>query len=288
MAIRREPRMRIIPAIGQLPALRLHALHYREAGQDWQVEDHVHPWWQWYCTVTGEVPLRIDGRDHPLSTEEWVLIRPGSVRAIGPVDPGSGYLVALFHLDGIDLSPIAERTLPLPDPLRSDFHALLDELRRLDERRERDRSALGGALRATLVTRLLLGLLRSGGEAAPDAPAPAGADRREDFAARTEAWMSAHLHRQLTREAIASAMGLSAPHFARLIRAATGETPLKRLTRLRLERARALLLETARPITLIAGDVGFQSFSHFSSLFRAEVGLTPSDYRRLRGRVWGG
>ncbi|PXY22136.1 AraC family transcriptional regulator [Prauserella muralis] len=56
------------------------------------------------------------------------------------------------------------------------------------------------------------------------------------------------------------------------------------LRRLRLERARALLLaEPLRPVAGIAADCGFDSESGFYRAFRAATGQTPAEYRRSHG-----
>ncbi len=78
---------------------------------------------------------------------------------------------------------------------------------------------------------------------------------------------------------IAQAAYVSEYHFARLFKRITGVTPHTYLANLRLERARELLITTARPISEIAGMVGYQSQSHFTKAFKAITGLTPRGYR---------
>ena len=101
--------------------------------------------------------------------------------------------------------------------------------------------------------------------------------------AKAEAHMRENLHRPLARAEVAASVGVSEAHLARLFRAATGGGVNKRLTEMRIVRAKELLAESALPVTAIAGQVGFSSFSHFSLLFRRAVGLSPSDYRRSGG-----
>lgn len=50
----------------------------------------------------------------------------------------------------------------------------------------------------------------------------------------------------------------------------------------RIARAKDLLAETAMPVIDVGGTVGYDSPSHFASLFRRHVGISPSEYRRLR------
>jgi LacI family transcriptional regulator len=60
----------------------------------------------------------------------------------------------------------------------------------------------------------------------------------------------------------------------------TGRTLLGELRRVRLERARRLLLETDLSLSRIAGAAGYSSESYLTQVFRQELGQTPARYRR--------
>ena len=79
--------------------------------------------------------------------------------------------------------------------------------------------------------------------------------------------------------ALARVAHVSPAHFSRQFRATFGETPHRYLQRRRVERAMELLRETARPVTEICFDVGFNSLGTFSRTFREIVGESPSAYR---------
>ncbi|WP_245413393.1 helix-turn-helix domain-containing protein [Mangrovicella endophytica] len=55
----------------------------------------------------------------------------------------------------------------------------------------------------------------------------------------------------------------------------------------RVERACRLLLDTADPITRIMLDAGFGTKSNFNREFQRVTGMTPSAYRRAKGRPSG-
>ncbi|MFF9555755.1 helix-turn-helix domain-containing protein [Streptomyces albus] len=80
---------------------------------------------------------------------------------------------------------------------------------------------------------------------------------------------------------IAAEAHLSVFHFIRVFRAATGQTPYRYLTRLRIERAQELLTTTDLPLAHIAQRCGFASPGSLSSAFLAHVGVRPSAYRRI-------
>jgi AraC family transcriptional regulator len=93
-----------------------------------------------------------------------------------------------------------------------------------------------------------------------------------------------HIGEGLDLGSISRAAGLSAFHFARLFKAATGDSPFHFVTRKRMERAKELLRKTRLPISDIAERVGYQQPSHFSGRFRSVLGCSPDAYRKGIGR----
>lgn len=91
--------------------------------------------------------------------------------------------------------------------------------------------------------------------------------------------MNQHLAQDFSLAKLAQAAQLSEYHFSRLFKHATGLAPSHYFIRLRIARARQLLLETERSVIDIGLEVGYSSPSHFSQVFRREVGVTPSAYR---------
>jgi transcriptional regulator GlxA family with amidase domain len=78
---------------------------------------------------------------------------------------------------------------------------------------------------------------------------------------------------------LARVAGVSKFHFVRAFDATYGETPIRYLTRRRIERAQALLRSANLTVTEICMLVGFASLGSFSTRFTAMVGETPTAYR---------
>ena len=94
----------------------------------------------------------------------------------------------------------------------------------------------------------------------------------------------AHLADEITLDALAAQVNLSAYHFARSFRATTGMTPHAFVTGHRLMVAQDRLLRGNASVAGIALSVGFCNISHFRRLFRRRYGLTPADLRRAAAR----
>jgi len=77
---------------------------------------------------------------------------------------------------------------------------------------------------------------------------------------------------------------LSPFHFARLFRDATGLSPHRYVTHLRVQRAQEALALARCSLVEIALSAGFGSQANFTRAFRNATGLTPGQYRELHRR----
>lgn len=98
--------------------------------------------------------------------------------------------------------------------------------------------------------------------------------------APTLEWMQAHLTEPLTLEDIAQRAHLSVRTLSRRFRSQTGLTPLAWLTAARLRLARSLLETTDHSVEQTAAAAGLGSAANFRARFAAELGTTPTAYRR--------
>ncbi|WP_426960095.1 helix-turn-helix transcriptional regulator [Muricoccus radiodurans] len=94
-----------------------------------------------------------------------------------------------------------------------------------------------------------------------------------------DAFMRAHLAEPLTLAGLAREAGMSPFHLLRSFRRVHGETPIRRLTRLRMEAARKYLEAGQEPVSAVAFRCGYDNPSHFATAFRRIVGVSPSAYR---------
>jgi AraC-like DNA-binding protein/ligand-binding sensor protein len=79
---------------------------------------------------------------------------------------------------------------------------------------------------------------------------------------------------------VAKAVNTSTFYFCKLFKRTTGLTFTDYLARVRIERAKKLLLDPNRRVSEVAYDVGFQSLPHFNRVFRRVAGESPTNYRR--------
>lgn len=92
--------------------------------------------------------------------------------------------------------------------------------------------------------------------------------------------MEASAEEELTVEALATRHGVSPDRLERLFRAELGETPGRYWRKLRLRRARDLLVHSRLPVREVALSCGYADASAFSRAFRLAFGTTPEAIRR--------
>lgn len=85
---------------------------------------------------------------------------------------------------------------------------------------------------------------------------------------------------EISREAVAAAIGTNRTYLARSIKSATGMTFSEYITTLRTSYAAKLLTTSDEPLDLIGTLVGFRSKSSYYRAFASAYGCSPSEYRK--------
>jgi transcriptional regulator GlxA family with amidase domain len=96
---------------------------------------------------------------------------------------------------------------------------------------------------------------------------------------RAVAYMQQHFARDLSRQEIADAVGISQNYLSRIFQQELGVSPWEYLSRYRIKQAQDLLRDTDESITEVATRVGFEDPAYFSRVFRKQVGRSPQRYR---------
>lgn len=102
--------------------------------------------------------------------------------------------------------------------------------------------------------------------------------------AEVQRYIDARLAQKISLAELAERAGISRAWFAHNFKLGTGMSPHQFLNKRRVSAACRLLRDTALDLLTISHEVGFSSQSHFTSVFRAQLGCTPGQYRDSGGR----
>lgn len=94
------------------------------------------------------------------------------------------------------------------------------------------------------------------------------------------AYLHQNYSRTITRSELAEMVGVSDNYLTQIFHQELGLSPLECLNRLRILKARELLIAGDDSVSLIAARVGFDDPAYFSRVFRKLTGKSPNAYRR--------
>lgn len=108
-----------------------------------------------------------------------------------------------------------------------------------------------------------------------------GGRKRSDFRVqRMKRFIEQHAYENITLGDIAACLDLSPFTCIRQFKSAMGVTPLRYLSRLRLNRAQALLKTRRLTIAEVAREVGIRDRCYFTRWFSNEAGISPDRFRQ--------
>jgi AraC-like DNA-binding protein len=93
-------------------------------------------------------------------------------------------------------------------------------------------------------------------------------------------YIDKYYHEQIDLEEVSKQAFISKFHFHRLFRRIYQKTPLEYITKKRINKAMEMLSEN-KPVTEVCNEVGFESITSFSNLFKKEIGFPPTYYRNM-------
>jgi AraC-like DNA-binding protein len=99
------------------------------------------------------------------------------------------------------------------------------------------------------------------------------------------AFLRARLSRRFTMREAARQVALNPDYFSRQFRKTFGISPQAWITRARIHRAAAQLLETDMRVKQIAAGLGYDDLYFFSRQFKGVMGRSPRNYRLEKGRA---
>lgn len=247
----------------------------------------------WLVVTTGGPPRKIEVRDKGgwrsamSGPGDIAVTSPGKLTEVRWNSPGNVPIetvhicmdAALFHQVGAEVANCDPRRIELVDGFSRKDELVEQIARALANELVFPRTAI--RLFADSAARFLTIHLLRNYCAFPIPEAPVAPALSQRVVRQIRDYVEAHLSNELKLDELAAVAHISSFHFARLFKAATGETPHHFVTKLRIERAKTLLKNTDWPVSRIAGAVGFSSRSHFGAAFRRLAEAPPISFRNF-------
>ena len=97
---------------------------------------------------------------------------------------------------------------------------------------------------------------------------------------RAKSFIQKHFAEPMDLGTVVQHVSMSRFYFCRLFKKTTGMTLSAYIARIRIERAKELLIDPALRISEVGNSIGFRSIPRFNSAFKLHVGMSPGAYRQ--------
>jgi len=104
----------------------------------------------------------------------------------------------------------------------------------------------------------------------------------EPIVARALRFIAENCHHHIQVDHVAEAASTSLRSLQRSFDEVVGRSISDQIEHLRVERAKRLLMESNRPVKILAKECGFGGYHHFYEVFKRREGLAPAEYRKRR------
>lgn len=105
-------------------------------------------------------------------------------------------------------------------------------------------------------------------------------DKTSIYVERAAAYIDGHFTQDISLECVSEAIKISPFYLCRLMKQEMGVTFVEYLTKIRMEEAKRLSMETALSVKEIAERCGYSNDTYFCKVFKKYTGKTIGDYRR--------
>ena len=108
---------------------------------------------------------------------------------------------------------------------------------------------------------------------------------RKQHAENIVSWINQHYCEKISLERIAKEFNLNKYYVSHVFKEVTGYTVMQYVMECRLIQVKYLLeMKLDQSLEEIFRSTGFASAAHFSRFFKERIGMTPTSYRKLKGR----
>lgn len=259
----------------------------------WTMEPNRHDAFEMVYIKRGNAAFEISGDIVDIGPNNIVIIKPNQPhKFIVRSGDGCEFIVFNFKFENRANNEVAEvsledflnflkgketgRFIKLKVSARNDIIMLLERI--LEEKKNND---FGSEFLSYLLMLELFVLLSRSLKMEWENSIKGKSGKLNEVIEAAVSFINNNYERNITLGDISRYVFLSRSYFAKAFKDIKGISPIHYLLKIRVERARELLMHTNRKVLHIAYDVGFSNQQRFNVIFKKYTGMTPIQYRKL-------
>ena len=98
-------------------------------------------------------------------------------------------------------------------------------------------------------------------------------------------YINEHCGSDISLNELSELSGVSPQYFGRLFRERLNMRPMEYIARIKVSKAKIILLDSDMPISEISEKLGYTSPTYFGIVFRKCEGISPSEFRKTGGTI---
>ena len=249
---------------------------------------HDHDFAELSYILSGKAKYLVEDKEYEVEAGDLLICNPGVKHAhivTNPKEPTIEFIAGFtdFHFknmapNSIELSNhsyILHTNAELKQELTKHCYSMIAE-------RESDQAGMYFMLKAHLMQLLLLVMREIADVEKTEQKGCNFETYNKNYAVnRIITYLNENYEDKISLEQIAHNMYLSPVYISKIFKEETGESPINYLIKIRLEKAKDILLNSeGGSIKSIANQVGYDDVYHFSKLFKKYYGISPLYYKK--------
>lgn len=248
---------------------------------------HSHDYPEIAYILSGNGKYRIDDRTYEVSEGDMIILNPGQKHQALVADADNPTTEFFIGFTDVRIKGLPDNVVPLPEdgPVLHTAGELRQKLFKICASMEAENAVCRQGryfmLKAYLIQILLL-IVREQTEPVELKTGYSFESVNKKYVVeKIVNYFEDHYDEKISLDQIAENMYLSPFYISKIFKTETGDTPIRHLINIRLEKARELLEHGwTGSIQEVAAQVGYDDAYHFSKLFKKRYGISPSHVKK--------
>lgn len=267
-------------------------IHHLRLEESYASEREAHDFWELIYADKGDVICEANGEERHLREGELLFHKPGEVHAFRSDEKGAkSVLFVCFECKSEAIHFFENKCIKVSKSLLRFLYGVIEEGQNtfdivdagpmLKKMQLRASPTLGGQqMIKNNLELFLIHLMRRELENTADAVFLPPEEYDERVATLIIEYLKAHVTEKINISDICKTLHYNKSYLFKQFKKATNSGVMAYFTHLKLSEAKKMLKTTSLSVAEIASALSFDSANYFSKVFKKEIGMTPSEYKR--------